>query len=495
MEIYPANRRRERSQLNDFTGRFEDLNNIHLMGIGGAGMSGLALLLRQLGKNISGCDVSHTYYIHKIAPNGIDFVLGHDKQHLDRFNPEAIVFSSAIPPETEELIEAKKRGIPVFKRAEVLSWLFNKKVGIGIAGTHGKTTTASMTGMILESAGMNPTVAIGGELCDIGGNAKLGSGPHMVAELDESDGSFELFRSNVAIVTNADWDHVDYYPSFNSVLSAYERFLSYRAKDGMAIICGEDKGLSLLLQGKINGNHQTYGWGSGWNWGAHNVRHTPGGGVAYTLSKDGSPMCEVSLQVSGEHNVLNSLAACAAASVIGIPLEVSSQALKAFKGAKRRLQHMGCVPDIKVDIFDDYGHHPREVSATLNTLKMMFPERRLTAVFQPHRFTRTAAMYREFADVLALADDIYLLPIYPADEIPIEGVSSNLIGDLVIQKGHRAYDFCSNMDEVVNKLCSSVREGDVITTIGAGDVSMVSEKILQRLEGKGVTLDAVAVKA
>lgn len=465
------------------------------MGIGGAGMSGLALLLRQLGKNVSGCDVSHTYYIHKIAPNGIDFVLGHDKSHLDRFNPEAIVFSSAIPPETEELIEARRQGIPVFKRAEVLSWLFNMKKGIGIAGTHGKTTTASMVGMILENAGMDPTVAIGGELCDIGGNAKLGSGPHMVAELDESDGSFELFNSQVAVVTNADWDHVDYYPNFSSVLNAYERFLSNRAAEGKAIVCGEDKGLSMLLQGKINGNHVTYGWGVNWDWGAYNVRHTLGGGVTYTISREGSPVCDVSLQVSGEHNVLNSLAACAAADAIGIPVEVSSQALRSFKGAKRRLQHMGSVPSIKVDIYDDYGHHPREVSATLNTLKKMFPERRVMAIFQPHRFTRTAAMYKEFADVLAVADGIFLLPIFPADEVSIEGVSSSLIGDLVVQKGHRAYDSCSDMDEVVNKLCPSVREGDVIITIGAGDVFMVSEKILQRLKREGVTLDAVAVKA
>ncbi|MDO8885528.1 UDP-N-acetylmuramate--L-alanine ligase [Candidatus Oleimmundimicrobium sp.] len=481
--------------MNNFAGRFESLKNIHLMGIGGAGMSGLALLLRQLGMNVSGCDVSHTYYIHKIAPSGIDFVLGHDKSHLERFNPEALVYSSAIPPETEELLEAQRRGILTFKRAEVLSWLFNMKKGIGIAGTHGKTTTASMVGLILENAGMDPTIAIGGELCDTGANAKLGSGAHMVAELDESDGSFELFRSQVAIVTNADWDHVDYYPNFGSVLQAYERFLSNRATGATAIICGEDKGLSMLLQGRINGNHLTYGWGSKWDWGAQNVRHNPGGGVTYTIYREGVPVCDVPLQVSGEHNVLNSLAACAAAYAIGIPVEVSSQALRSFKGAKRRLQHMGSIPDIKVDVFDDYGHHPREISATLNTLKKIFPERRLMAVFQPHRFTRTAAMYKEFADVLSMADGIYLLPIFPADEIPIEGVSSTLIGDLVVQKGHGAYNFCSDMDEVVNKLCSSVREGDVITTIGAGDVCMVSEKILQRLERKGVSLDAMAVKA
>ncbi len=281
--------------------------------------------------------------------------------------------------------------------------------GIGVAGTHGKTTTASMAGLILENAGLDPTVAIGGELCDIGGNAKLGQGPHMVAELDESDGSFEFFRSHVAIVTNADWDHVDYYPNFSSVLRAYDRFLGNREPEGTAIVCAEDKGLSLLLQNRINGRHITYGWGPRWDWGAHDVRHNRGGGVSYTVSRSGVSVCDISLQVSGEHNVLNSLAACASADVIGIPIEVSSQALKSFKGAKRRLQHMGSIPDIGVDIYDDYGHHPGKFQPPEHA-KEDVSERRLMAVFQPHRFTRTAAMYRDFADVLTLADGIYLLP-------------------------------------------------------------------------------------
>jgi UDP-N-acetylmuramate--alanine ligase len=481
--------------LNDFDARFDNLERVHLMGIGGAGMSGLALLLRQMGMTITGCDVSHTYYINKISPNGIEFVLGHDKSHLDRFTPDALVFSSAIPLETEELTEAARRGIRIFKRAEVLSWLFNMRKGIGVAGTHGKTTTASMIGLILENAGLDPTVAIGGELCDIGGNAKLGQGAHMVAELDESDGSFELFRSHVAIVTNADWDHVDYYPNFNSVLEAYERFLGNREPEGTAIVCGEDRGLSALLQNRINGKHLTYGWGGRWDWGAQDVRHNRGGGVTYTLSRGGTPALEISLQISGEHNVLNSLAACAAAAAIGVPLEAASQALRTFKGAKRRLQHMGSVPSLDVDIFDDYGHHPREIAATLGTLRKMFPERRLMTVFQPHRFTRTAAMYREFAEVLSLSDGVFLLPVFPADEMPIEGVSSTLIGDILKQKGHKGFDFCSDMEEVLAKISASVIEGDVIATIGAGDVSIVGEKIQRRLEGKGVNLDAMAVKA
>ncbi len=464
------------------------------MGIGGAGMSGLALLLKQSGLNVTGCDVSRTYYIKKISDMGIQFSLGHSHEHLEEYSPDALIYSSAIPADNRELLEAERRGLPVFKRAEVLSWLFNQRIGVGVAGTHGKTTTASMTGLIFEEAGLNPTVAIGGELCDIGGNAKLGGGPHMIAELDESDGSFELFRSNLAVITNADWDHVDYYPNFSSVLDAYSRFLANRTRDGIAIVCGEDKGSGLLLEGRIEEPVLTYGWGYSWDWGAANVTHNQGGGVSYTVLRKGEPAGEIRLQVSGDHNVLNSLAACAVADISGIGLDVAAKALKTFSGAKRRLQWTGGVRNRDIDVFDDYGHHPREVSATLTTLKTMFPERRILTVFQPHRFTRTAAMYREFADVLTMSDEIFLLPIFAADEIPIDGVTSTLIGDLVVQKGHRSFSLCNNMDEVVSLVCSQAKSGDVITTIGAGDVFTVGEKILEHMKGVTAPSDAMAIE-
>ncbi|KUL04327.1 MAG: UDP-N-acetylmuramate--L-alanine ligase [Synergistales bacterium 54_9] len=462
------------------------------MGIGGAGMSGLALLLRQMGFDVSGCDVAHSCYIDKLNTAGIQFRIGHSREHIEEFHPDALVCSSAIPSGNAEILFAMKNGVPVFKRAEVLSWIFNRRIGIGISGTHGKTTTSSMVGCVFESVGLEPTVAIGGELCDIGGNAKLGRGQHMIAELDESDGSFELFKSHVAVVTNADWDHVDYYPSLHSVLSAYERFLDNRAKGGKAIVCGEDKGLTALLEKGIEGEVITYGWGSSWDWGAHEVVHKPGGGINFKVLHRGREIGPVTLQVSGDHNVLNALAACVVASCFFIPFEKTAEALQTFRGAKRRMQHMGKISNI--DVFDDYGHHPKEVAATLTALRKMFPGRRLMTVFQPHRFTRTAAMYREFADVLTLADEIFLMPIYPADEMPIEGIDSNLIGDLMNQKGLRNFRLCSGSDEVVAQVCEFIKDGDVITTIGAGDVFTVGEKVIQQLQKTGLPTNAVALE-
>lgn len=478
--------------LNQPADDFEGFQKIHLMGIGGAGMSGLALLLEEMGYEVSGCDVAHSYYIEKVNSKGIQFRMGHSHEHIDEFSPDVLVCSSAIPSGNAEILYARERGIPVFKRAEVLSWLFNRRIGIGISGTHGKTTTASMIGLIFEHAGLEPTVAIGGELCDIGGNAKLGKGQHMIAELDESDGSFELFNSHIAVVTNADWDHVDYYPSHRSVLDAYSRFLDNRCSSGKAIVCGEDKGLATLLEKGIGGDVITYGWGNAWDWGAHEVIHKSGGGVSFKVLHNGREAGSLALQISGDHNVLNALAACAVASSFSIPFDTTTEALKTFRGAKRRLQHMGKIANI--DVFDDYGHHPKEVSATLTALRKMFPDRRIMAVFQPHRFTRTAAMYREFADVLTLADEIFLMPIYPADEMPIEGIDSNLIGDLVNQKGHRTFRLCSGSDDVVDKICELVKDGDVVTTIGAGDVFIVGEKVIQRLQKTGLPNNAVALE-
>ena len=251
------------------------IRNVHLLGIGGSGMSGLAALLSELGFEVSGCDMAHSYYMEKLIARRVDCVLGHDSAHLDRYNPDLLVYSSAIPDHNEELLEARKRGISVARRAEVLSALFNERFGVGIAGTHGKTTTSSMTALILDRAGLKPTVAIGGELCDIGANARLGAGLPMVAELDESDGSFELFRTNVAVVTNVDWDHVDHYPTRQEVELAFLRFLENRKKDSSVVICGEDPGAARLIERSKatlgETPYTTYGWGAGWDWGAFDV--------------------------------------------------------------------------------------------------------------------------------------------------------------------------------------------------------------------------------
>ena len=449
------------------------------MGIGGAGMSGLALLLAELGYEVSGCDMSHTSYVDKVLKEEIAVVLGHGKAHMDKFLPELLVYSSAIPEENEEIAAAKERGIAVAKRGEVLSWIFDSRFGIGVAGTHGKTTTSSMIALILEQAGLHPTLAIGGELCDIGVNAKLGDGPYMVAELDESDGSFEKFHPNIAVVTNADWDHVNHYPTFESVLEAFTRFTSNPKDGGLLVLCGEDAGLGkILAAGSLPREAVTYGWGMGWTWGAFNVKHNHGGGVSFSIAHKGVHIDDMELSVSGDHNILNALAACAVAHTLGIPFTMIKKTLKEFKGAKRRLQHLGQING--VEVYDDYGHHPREIAATLSAIDRMFPEKRLLVAFQPHRFTRTLALYRDFAAVLSSADSVVLLPVYQADEEPIEGVSSALIDALLNENGNSKSIMCGSLEEAAYELEKQCLPGDIVLTIGAGDISNVGEMFIEK---------------
>ncbi len=449
------------------------------MGIGGAGMSGLALLLAELGYEVSGCDMSHTSYVDKVLKEEIAVVLGHGRGHMDKFLPELLVYSSAIPEENEEIAAARELGIAVAKRGEVLSWIFDSRFGIGVAGTHGKTTTSSMIALILEQAGLHPTLAIGGELCDIGVNAKLGDGPYMVAELDESDGSFEKFHPNIAVVTNADWDHVNHYPTFESVLEAFTRFTSNPKDGGLLVLCGEDTGLGKIMEaGPLPREAVTYGWGLGWTWGAFNVQHNHGGGVSFSISHNGEHIDDMELSVSGDHNILNALAACAVATTLGIPFNMIKKTLREFKGAKRRLQHLGQINGIEV--YDDYGHHPREIAATLSAIGKMFPEKRLLVAFQPHRFTRTLALYKDFASVLSTANTVFLLPVYQADEEPIEGVSSALIDTILNNAGSAKSIMCDSLEEAASKLEKQCIPGDIVLTIGAGDISNVGEMFMEK---------------
>lgn len=460
-------------------------------------MSGLAALLSELGFEVSGCDMAHSYYMEKLIARRVDCVLGHDPAHLDRYTPDLVVYSSAIPEHNEELKEARNRGIAIARRAEVLSALFNERFGVGIAGTHGKTTTSSMAALILDRAGLKPTVAIGGEICDIGANARLGAGLPMVAELDESDGSFELFRTNVAIVTNVDWDHVDHYRSHQDVESAFVRFLKNRKKDSSVVICGEDPGAAKLIeqQQEIGGAPRfvTYGWGAGWDWGAFDVSHIPGGGVSFGVLHHGKIKGTINLRVSGDHNVLNALAACAASSCMNVPFEAARDALKSFKGAKRRLQYMGSVGEI--DLYDDYGHHPREVAATLRAVRSIFPGRRIVTLFQPHRYTRTAALYHDFAEVLMQADRLYLVPIYGADEKPIPGICSELIERAMVENGAHQVSLCKDLEDAVEKIGSEARREDLVLTLGAGNVNMACEQLMSRLEQQEPVANAMACSA
>lgn len=441
-------------------------------------MSGLALLLAELGYEVSGCDMNHTSFVDKVLKEDIAVVLGHGKSHMEKFLPELLVYSSAIPEDNEEIAAARKLGIAVAKRGEVLSWIFDSRFGIGVAGTHGKTTTSSMIALILEQANLHPTLAIGGELCDIGVNAKLGESSYMVAELDESDGSFEKFHPNISLVTNVDWDHVNYYPTIDTVLEAFTRFVFNVKKGGLLVLCGEDWGLGKIMSsGPLPAEAITYGWGLGWTWGAYNVKHNPGGGASFSVAYKGEPMDTLELAVSGDHNILNALGAVAVAHAVGIPFSMIKGTLREFRGAKRRLQHSGRTKG--VEVYDDYGHHPREIAATLTAVGEIFPERRLLVAFQPHRFTRTKALYKEFASVLAAADRVFLLPVYEADEEPIEGVHSGLINDLLNSQVDKSV-LCNSFYDAVQGIKNYHLPGDILLTIGAGDISAVGELFLEK---------------
>ena len=456
------------------------INRIHLMGIGGAGMSGLAQLLKDMGKDVSGCDAVRSCYAEKIAQQGIPVAYGHHQEHLELYDPELLIFTSAIPEAHAEIEAARRKGVVVAKRAEVLSQIFNSRKGVGVAGTHGKTTTSSMISMIAEEAGCGATVVIGGELCDIGCNAKLGLGDYIIAELDESDGSFELFTPDIAVVTNVDWDHIDHYSSFQDVRDAFSRFANHRKSNASLILCTEDAGISDLIREGAVSNFTTYGWGNGWDWGATDLHYIPGGGMVYTLFHNGERQGEVNLAVSGEHNVLNSLAACAAANEMGIPLEHCKKALRRFKGAKRRLQSVGAANGI--DVYDDYGHHPREIAATLQALNGIYPDRKKTVIFQPHRFTRTEALFKDFARELARAQRVFLLPIYGSDEVPLPGVTSALILDAMQEELGAQCKVCESFDEVIENVVECAKEGDVILTMGAGSIGDLGEQILRGIQ-------------
>jgi UDP-N-acetylmuramate--alanine ligase len=456
---------------------FEGIERVHLMGIGGGGMSALALLLGGRGFAVEGCDLARSDYTVKLEELGIPCIVGHSPSHIGKFSPQLVVYSGAVDSNHEELLAARARGIPTVTRGLVLSWLFNASRGIGIAGTHGKTTTSSMIGLILESAGYSPTLAVGAEVCDIGVNARVGESDFFVAEIDESDGSFEFFNPAVTVVTNVDWDHVNYFHTREDVVSAFIRFVKARKPGTPVVVCAEDEGVQSLM-GELRNDPGlvTCGWGKSWNWGAFDVARKAGGGVVFSLSRGGETLGRVDLNVSGDHNIMNALVACAAASSLGVPFETAAATLHGFRGARHRLEKLGERDGVQV--IDDYAHHPTEIMASLSAMRDVYPGQRLVAVFQPHRYTRTSAFYREIAFALEAADAALLLPIYAAGENSQE-ITSEAIFDIMNADGHPSV-FCRDEDDALSKLDSLLGRGDILITLGAGSIAHLGETYLKR---------------
>ena len=443
---------------------------VHLMGIGGAGMSALAKLLQSRGLDVTGCDLHESHY----DLTGISCLLGHSEHHIADLKPDALILSSAVHHDNPEVLYAQSHGIPIISRAQALSSLFNQSHGIGIAGAHGKTTTSSMTGLIFLRAGKNPTVYIGANVPDIGSNAISGTGEYFISELDESDGTFELFHPSIAIITNADWDHVDHYPTRESVLQAFTRYADGRKDGGTLILCAEDDGASRVYEmcSKTRGEILRYGWGKNHDWGAYDVASTHGGGISCTVSHNGQELGRLSLSVSGEHNIMNALAAIAAADLCGIDFTESAGILHDFHGSERRMQVKGITRN-NILVMDDYAHHPSEIAATLKAVRSIYPERRLVVVYQPHRFSRTAKFAPDIARALSQADKSYVLPVYSAGEDMLPHSSSQEI----LKHGAGKIE-AADFDAVSEILKSAVKPGDILLTMGAGNVYELGENFV-----------------
>ncbi|MGI6553225.1 MAG: UDP-N-acetylmuramate--L-alanine ligase [Bacillota bacterium] len=445
----------------------------HFIGIGGAGMSGLAKVLLELGFPVSGSDLKDSASIHKLRSLGAKTYLGHKKEYLPSAT-RRVVISSAIPPTNPELVKARELGLPVMLRAELLAELMLRQKAIAVAGSHGKTTTASMIAWCLEKNNLDPTVVIGGELNNLGDNAKLGGGEYLVAEADESDGSFLKLHPYIALVTNIEDDHLDYYGRQERIVDAFRQFLSLVPAEGFAVLGNE---VLSVCRGRLDLRCALYSYGleSG-DYQARQIRLREDCSQAQIYCQ-GKCLGQIELHIPGKHNIYNALGAVALCHRLGLEFSFIAEALASFQGAKRRFQFIGAAKGIK--IVDDYAHHPTEIMATLKAARQWKPGR-LWAVFQPHRFSRTKQLYEAFGHSFQEADYVIISEIYPAGESPIPGVTAQLIVDAVA-KNQKPVVYFSRQEDLVQFLQSQCSSGDLVLTLGAGDIWQVGQALLNQL--------------
>jgi len=455
----------------------EKVQRLHFIGIGGVGMSGIAQLCLSRGFVISGSDMKGSKLTQKLAEMGARICCGHSAKNIQ--DAEVVIISSAIPPENEELKEAIARGLPIHRRAELLGWLMHGHTSVSVGGAHGKTTTTSMTSHLLQTGELDPTLVVGGVVNSLGSNVRRGAGHFMVVEADESDGSFLLLPSSVVVVTNIDDDHLETYGTMENMEAAYLQFINAVGPEGLAILCVDDPRVRRLL-GQVRVPRLLYGLSESANLRAVDLKYD-GHQSSYRVLHDGQHIGTFTLSVPGQHNVLNSLAAVAVARHAGVSSEAIARGLSTFSGVKRRFQFIGEAGQIK--IFDDYAHHPTEIKATLASARLSRP-RRLVALFQPHRYSRTEMLASSFAQAFVDADVVMLLPVYSAGEKARDGVSSGLIYQRMVQD-HRYVIQLSprpTLESHVPLICSQLEPGDWFFTVGAGDVNQMGTMILSHLE-------------
>lgn len=454
---------------------FEHFRIIHFVGIGGIGMSGIAEVLHNLGYEVTGSDIRESETTRGLSNLGIRVMIGHKPDNID--NAHVVVISSAISEDNPEVIEARRRAIPVIPRAEMLAELGRLKYSVLVAGAHGKTTTTSLIATVLGHAGMDPTVVIGGRLRATGSNARLGQGDFLVAEADESDGSFLKLSPTIAVVTNIDREHMDFFKDMDNLKEAFLSFVNKVPFYGLSILCMENQHVRDILP-KIHRRFLTYGLSEKADVKAVNIRQGTLSITFHVLFRE-DDLGEFHVPVPGLHNVLNCLAAISVARELRIDTEKIREALKGFKGIQRRFEFKGEIRGIKV--FDDYGHHPEEIKNTIMAAKQSFPDSRLVAVFQPHRYTRTRDLFEEFPFAFSGIDLLYVLDIYPAGEGPIRGINSEaLVKEINNQIGNVAH-YRPEKDKLLVELTATLNRGDVLLTLGAGDVWKIGEELLKIL--------------
>lgn len=453
----------------------KNIQHIHFVGIGGSGMSGIAEVLINLGYKVSGSDLKQTEVTERLASLGGKIFIGHKPEQVG--NAHVVVTSSAVLPDNPEVVQAKRLKIPVIPRAEMLAELMRLKYAVTIAGTHGKTVTTSLVSMVLAEGGLDPTVVIGGRLKNIGSSAKMGKGEFIVAEADESDGSFLKLTPTIALVTNIDDDHLDYYKTLDNIKSTFVQFVNKVPFYGSIILCGEDENIKSIIP-RITRKYYTYGRGKNYDFYAENIvyeeMHTE-----FDLCFSGKNLGRLKLHFPGAHNVLNSLGAAAVGIELGVGFEKIRKAFLDFTGVSRRLEVKARKKDIV--FIDDYGHHPTEIRVTLETIKSIWPERRLLVIFQPHRYTRTRDLAKKFGPSFNSVSRIWLTDIYSAGEKPIPGISSSLILESFPAEKRETVTLISDREAIIKEVVKSLRPQDVLVTLGAGDVYKIGEEILNKI--------------
>ncbi len=452
-----------------------DKYHIYFVGISGIGMSGIAELLLNLGYRVSGSDIRSTEITKRLEKLGATVYKGHKKENISNVN--VVVISSAIKPDNPEVVAAKKISVPVIPRAEMLAELMRLKYSIAVAGAHGKTTTTSIIASVLGEGKLDPTIVIGGKLKSIGTNALLGGGEFIVAEADESDGSFLKYSPAIAVVTNIDREHLDFYKDIDEIKKVFLQFINSIPFYGLCAICLDNEYVQSIIP-FIKKRFVTYGISTQADFKAKDIKCI-GTKSEFSVFHQNKKLGRVSLNLPGIHNVNNALASIVVGVELKIPFDVIKKALETIDGVDRRMEVKGELNGIMV--IDDYGHHPTEIKTTLDAIKSCYPDRRSVVVFQPHRYTRTKALFKEFTKAFYQSDLLVVLPVYAAGEKPIDGVNGNLLCQEIILHGHKDACYVKDFKSALKYLISNLKKDDILLTLGAGDVWKIGDNILEAL--------------